>query len=42
MSWPVENTLSYRPFVDSAPVLERLLAAKAGLGWLVLITYFKP
>lgn len=23
----------YRPFVDSAPVLERPLAAKAGLGW---------
>ena len=29
----LENTLSYRPFVDSAPVLERPLAAKAGLGW---------
>jgi epoxyqueuosine reductase len=25
--------LDYRPFVDSAPVLERPLAAKAGLGW---------
>lgn len=25
--------LSQRPFVDSAPVLERPLAAKAGLGW---------
>jgi len=25
--------LGYRPFVDSAPVLERPLAAKAGLGW---------
>ncbi|WP_415225019.1 tRNA epoxyqueuosine(34) reductase QueG [Psychromonas sp.] len=24
---------SYRPFVDSAPVLERPLAEKAGLGW---------
>ncbi len=24
----------YRPFVDSAPVLERPLAAKAGLGWI--------
>ncbi|MGZ7232681.1 QueG-associated DUF1730 domain-containing protein, partial [Streptococcus pyogenes] len=23
----------YRPFVDSAPVLERPLAEKAGLGW---------
>ncbi|MCU5773615.1 tRNA epoxyqueuosine(34) reductase QueG [Erwiniaceae bacterium BAC15a-03b] len=23
----------YRPFVDSAPILERPLAAKAGLGW---------
>ncbi|MBA5859063.1 QueG-associated DUF1730 domain-containing protein, partial [Morganella morganii] len=29
----LENTLSYRPFVDSAPFLERPLAAKAGLGW---------
>ncbi|TKB46690.1 tRNA epoxyqueuosine(34) reductase QueG [Thalassotalea mangrovi] len=25
--------LNYRPFVDSAPILERPLAAKAGLGW---------
>ena len=25
--------LNYRPFVDSAPVLERPLAEKAGLGW---------
>ncbi|PNH96508.1 tRNA epoxyqueuosine(34) reductase QueG [Vibrio diazotrophicus] len=25
--------LSYRPFVDSAPILERPLAQKAGLGW---------
>ena len=25
--------LGYRPFVDSAPVLERQLADKAGLGW---------
>lgn len=25
--------LGYRPFVDSAPVLERPLAQKAGLGW---------
>ncbi|OBT16395.1 tRNA epoxyqueuosine(34) reductase QueG [Vibrio sp. UCD-FRSSP16_10] len=25
--------LNYRPFVDSAPVLERPLADKAGLGW---------
>ncbi|GLP98122.1 tRNA epoxyqueuosine(34) reductase QueG [Paraferrimonas sedimenticola] len=25
--------LSFRPFVDSAPVLERPLAEKAGLGW---------
>ncbi len=25
--------INYRPFVDSAPVLERPLAAKAGLGW---------
>lgn len=27
------NQLSQRAFVDSAPVLERALAAKAGLGW---------
>jgi epoxyqueuosine reductase len=27
------TTLAYRPFVDSAPVLERQLATKAGLGW---------
>ncbi|TQV72641.1 tRNA epoxyqueuosine(34) reductase QueG [Exilibacterium tricleocarpae] len=27
------RTLHQRPFVDSAPVLERPLAAKAGLGW---------
>lgn len=26
-------TLNFRPFVDSAPVLERPLAHKAGLGW---------
>ncbi len=26
--------LNFRPFVDSAPVLERPLAAKAGLGWI--------
>tara|TARA_B100001094_G_scaffold127846_1_gene123860 strand:+ start:486 stop:1646 length:1161 start_codon:yes stop_codon:yes gene_type:complete len=25
--------LNYRPFVDSAPVLERPIAVKAGLGW---------
>ncbi|MFT6926515.1 MAG: epoxyqueuosine reductase [Psychromonas sp.] len=25
--------LGYRPFVDSAPILERPLASKAGLGW---------
>lgn len=28
------STLGYRPFVDSAPILERPLAAKAGLGWI--------
>ncbi|TLU65833.1 tRNA epoxyqueuosine(34) reductase QueG [Thalassotalea litorea] len=28
------ETLNFRPFVDSAPVLERPLAAKAGLGWI--------
>ena len=25
---------SFRPFVDSAPVLERALAQKSGLGWI--------
>ena len=29
----VSNTLTQRPFVDSAPVLERPFAEKAGLGW---------
>lgn len=32
----IENELpelNYRPFVDSAPVLERPIAVKAGLGW---------
>lgn len=28
-----QGELSFRPFVDSAPVLERQLADKAGLGW---------
>jgi epoxyqueuosine reductase len=27
------NDFNYRPFVDSAPILERPLAEKAGLGW---------
>ncbi|RLM28242.1 tRNA epoxyqueuosine(34) reductase QueG [Brenneria alni] len=27
------GALSFRPFVDSAPIMERPLAAKAGLGW---------
>jgi epoxyqueuosine reductase len=27
------GSYGYRPFVDSAPVMERPLAAKAGLGW---------
>ena len=30
---PLDEALGWRPFVDSAPVLERPLAAKAGLGW---------
>jgi epoxyqueuosine reductase len=30
----VENNIGWRPFVDSAPVLEKALATKAGLGWL--------
>ncbi len=29
-----ELNTGFRPFVDSAPVLERPLAAKAGLGWI--------
>ncbi len=28
-----ENTLNFRAFVDSAPVLERAIAQKSGLGW---------
>lgn len=28
------SQLGYRPFVDSAPVLERPIAQKAGLGWI--------
>ncbi|NOI68331.1 tRNA epoxyqueuosine(34) reductase QueG [Vibrio sp. 99-8-1] len=28
------NELGYRPFVDSAPILERPLAQEAGLGWI--------
>ncbi|MEQ9848205.1 tRNA epoxyqueuosine(34) reductase QueG [Pectobacterium brasiliense] len=27
------SELNFRPFVDSAPIMERPLAAKAGLGW---------
>lgn len=27
------HELSFRPFVDSAPIMERPLAAKAGIGW---------
>lgn len=29
-----ESTLNQRPFVDSAPILERAFAEKAGLGWI--------
>ncbi len=28
-----DDEINFRPFVDSAPILERPLAAKAGLGW---------
>ncbi|WP_045048972.1 tRNA epoxyqueuosine(34) reductase QueG [Rouxiella chamberiensis] len=28
-----DSALSFRPFVDSAPIMERPLAEKAGLGW---------
>ncbi len=34
LSEQVEETVSFRPFVDSAPVLERPLARQAGLGWI--------
>jgi epoxyqueuosine reductase len=27
------STVSFRPFVDSAPIMERPLASKAGIGW---------
>lgn len=30
----IQGDFGFRPFVDSAPVLERPLAAKAGLGWI--------
>lgn len=33
MSEESDNSLQQRAFVDSAPVMERPLAAKAGLGW---------
>lgn len=28
-----DHAVTFRPFVDSAPIMERPLAAKAGLGW---------
>jgi len=34
LSEQVEETVSFRPFVDSAPILERPLARQAGLGWI--------
>lgn len=28
-----QQSINFRPFVDSAPIMERSLAAKAGIGW---------
>ena len=34
ISQTIENTFAYRPFVDSAPVLEKSLAVQSGMGFM--------